>query len=166
MGNNTIKTHLLLHLCEDILDHGVPETVNSSYAESAHIPLAKSTSRNTQKRVVSFTKQAAKRYVEDLVVSLASADVKRDANINSAEPQLGLAIGNGNGQPQYLVGRQFDLIWKAGDESPCCRWTRSRDGDNGDIQFLSPLVSKFLSEHCLPKMPRGSLPCFKAFTHL
>ncbi|KAI2493083.1 hypothetical protein MHU86_21467 [Fragilaria crotonensis] len=39
MGNNTIKTHLVLHLCEDILDHGVPENVNSSYAESAHIPL-------------------------------------------------------------------------------------------------------------------------------
>ena len=43
MGNNTIKTHLVLHLCEDILDHGVPENVNSSYAESAHIPLAKVT---------------------------------------------------------------------------------------------------------------------------
>jgi hypothetical protein len=30
MGNNTIKTHLVLHLCEDILDYGVPENVNSS----------------------------------------------------------------------------------------------------------------------------------------
>jgi hypothetical protein len=30
MGNNTIKTHLVLHLCKDILDHGVPENVNSS----------------------------------------------------------------------------------------------------------------------------------------
>ena len=29
MGNNTIKTHLVLHLCEDILDHGVLENVNS-----------------------------------------------------------------------------------------------------------------------------------------
>ncbi|KAI2491466.1 hypothetical protein MHU86_23103 [Fragilaria crotonensis] len=75
MGNNTIKTHLVLHLCEDILDHGVPENVNSSYAESAHIPLAKVTSRNTQKRAVSFTKQAAHRYIENLVVSLASADM-------------------------------------------------------------------------------------------
>ena len=61
MGNNTIKTHLVLHLCEDILDHGVPENVNSSYAESAHIPLAKITARNSQKRAVSFTKQAAHR---------------------------------------------------------------------------------------------------------
>jgi hypothetical protein len=56
MGNNTIKTHLVLHLCEDILDHGVQENVNSLYAESAHIPLAKATSRNTQKRAISFHK--------------------------------------------------------------------------------------------------------------
>ena len=54
MGNNTIKTHLVLHLCEDILDHGVPENVNSLYAESAHIPLAKITTRNSQKRAACF----------------------------------------------------------------------------------------------------------------
>ena len=49
MGNGTIKSHLVLHLCEDILDHGVPENVNSSYAESVHIPHAKITARNSQK---------------------------------------------------------------------------------------------------------------------
>jgi hypothetical protein len=38
MGNNNIKTRLVLHLSEDILDHGVSDTVNSAYAESAHIP--------------------------------------------------------------------------------------------------------------------------------
>jgi hypothetical protein len=41
MTNNTIKRHLVLHICEDILDHGVPDNVNSAYAESAHISLAK-----------------------------------------------------------------------------------------------------------------------------
>jgi hypothetical protein len=54
MTNNTIKKHLVLHLCEDILDHGVPDNVNSAYPESAHIPLAKITSRNTQKRVLRY----------------------------------------------------------------------------------------------------------------
>jgi hypothetical protein len=49
MGNNTIKMYLVLHICEDILDHGVPENANSAYAESAHITLAKRTSSNTQK---------------------------------------------------------------------------------------------------------------------
>jgi hypothetical protein len=50
MGNNTIKTHLVLHLGEDILDHGVPNNVTSIYAESARIPLGKVTAKNTQKR--------------------------------------------------------------------------------------------------------------------
>ncbi len=49
MGNNTIKDHLVLRMCEDIFDHGVPENVNSANAESAHIPLSKMTARNTQK---------------------------------------------------------------------------------------------------------------------
>ena len=52
MTNNTIKKHLVLHLCEDILDLSVPDNVNSAYSESAHIPLAK-------KQAISFTKQAA-----------------------------------------------------------------------------------------------------------
>jgi hypothetical protein len=32
-----------------ILDHGIPDNVNSAYIESAHIPNAKVTSQNTQK---------------------------------------------------------------------------------------------------------------------
>jgi hypothetical protein len=39
MGNNTIKNHLVLHICKDILGHGVPENMNSAYAESVHIPV-------------------------------------------------------------------------------------------------------------------------------
>jgi hypothetical protein len=70
MTNNTIKRHSVLHLCEDILDHGVPDNVNSAYAKSAHIPLAKFTSRNTQKRAVSFTKQAAHRMLRTLLYHL------------------------------------------------------------------------------------------------
>ena len=52
MDNNTIKMHLVLHICDNILDNGVPENVNSAYTESAHITLAKRTSANTQKRAV------------------------------------------------------------------------------------------------------------------
>ncbi|KAI2496210.1 hypothetical protein MHU86_18305 [Fragilaria crotonensis] len=78
MGNNTIKNHLVLHICEDILDHGVPENVNSAYAESAHIPLSKMTARNTQKRAKTFTKQAAERYVENLAISSAVYDMECD----------------------------------------------------------------------------------------
>ena len=73
-----IKNHLVLHLSENILDHGVPENVNSAYAESAHIPLSKVTARNTQKRAATFTKQAAERYVENLAISSAKYDMQQD----------------------------------------------------------------------------------------
>ncbi len=79
--NSKIKGHLVLHICEDILDHGVPDNVNHAYAESAHVTLANVTSGNTQKRAVLFTKQAAHRYIKNLVVSLASADVKNDIKL-------------------------------------------------------------------------------------
>jgi hypothetical protein len=78
MGTNTIKTHLVLHLSENMLDHGVPQNANSAYAKSAHIPLAKDTARRTQRRTSSFTKQAAQGYDKNLVISLASSDMVRD----------------------------------------------------------------------------------------
>lgn len=53
MGNKTIKIHLALYLCEDILDHGVPRKVNSAYSKSAYIPLAKTTTQNIQKCAIS-----------------------------------------------------------------------------------------------------------------
>ena len=71
--------HLALHIMEDILDHGVPDVINSSYAESAHILLAKNTSCNTQKHVASFTRQATHRYHEDLAILVAFGDVEFEA---------------------------------------------------------------------------------------
>ena len=168
MGNNTIKTHLVLHLCEDILDHGVPENVNSSYAESAHIPLAKITARNSQKRAVSFTKQAAHRYIENLAVSLAWADVKSDerqrhTNSKEDEPETQEAV-DGNSH-QFNLGREFRLAWKTGDEFPRCHWTHVRRGQNLEPAVkLSPLVSKFLGHYCLPGTPQQSLRCFTSYT--
>ena len=79
MGNNTIKNHLVLHLSKDIMDHGVPENVNSAYAQSAHIPLSKLTARNTQKRAKTFIKQAAERYVEkNLAILSVFYDMQQD----------------------------------------------------------------------------------------
>ncbi len=169
MGNNTIKTHLDLHLCKDILDHGVPENVNSSYAESAHIPLTKITARNSQKQGVSFIKQAALRYIEILAVSLAWADVKSDGrhrhtNSREDEPETEEAI-NGNSSHQFNLGCEFHLAWKTGEEFPTCHWTHVRRGQNLEPAVeLSPLVSKFLGHFCLPRMPQQSLWCCTLYT--
>jgi hypothetical protein len=97
MGNNTITTHLALHLCEDILDDGVPDNINTAYKESAHIPRAKMTSRHTQKRAVSFTKQATHCFVENLAVTLASADAAN--NIES----MGSRLDTHHRQQQHLT---------------------------------------------------------------
>ena len=132
MGSNTIKTHLVLHLCENILNHGVPENVNSSYAESAHIPLAKTTAWNSQKRAGSFTKQAAHWYIENLALSLAWADVESDArqchtNSREDEPETEEAV-NGNSIHQFDPGREFHLVWKTGDKFPSCSWAHVCSG--------------------------------------
>jgi hypothetical protein len=73
--SNTIKTHLVLHIHEGILNFGVPEVMNISYAESGHITICKDTTRNTQNRSQTFTVQAALRYVENLAMNCASTVV-------------------------------------------------------------------------------------------
>jgi hypothetical protein len=162
MMNNTIKTHLVLHLCEDILDHGVPVNVNSAYTESAHIPLAKLMSQNTQKQAVSFTKQAAHRYVENLVVSLALAEVYNDMKCQSDSGAAQFdSISALSGRK---AGRHFDLTWPAGDKCAAFRWTRPRSGDDLEMAHLSSQVLEFLTRYCLPEMPKGApLPCFTLF---
>jgi hypothetical protein len=57
------------------LDHSIPQNVNSAYAKSAHIPLAKETARKAQRRrTSSFTKPAGHWYVKNLVISHVSSD--------------------------------------------------------------------------------------------
>ena len=155
MGNNTIKTHLVLHLCEDILDHGVPENVNSSYAESAHIPLAKITSRNTQKRATSFTKQAAHRYIENLAITLASSDFTNDL----------AAVSCGKSTPQaidspLLAGRGFSISIDSRDNTPQFAWNRKGPSDNPEKDHLSAESMRYITQNCVHHMPRSSVPCF------
>ena len=88
MKNNNVKMHLVVHLPEDILDHGVPQNMNSAFTESAHIPLAKDTSRNMQKRATSFTFQAANRYVENLAMDLAF-DQYVGMDPSGTDPEIG-----------------------------------------------------------------------------
>jgi hypothetical protein len=79
MGNATIRrTHLVFHIAKNILNFGVPEVMNSSYAESAHISISKDTTRNTQKRQKTFTLQAAMRYVENLAIRKCAFNVGHD----------------------------------------------------------------------------------------
>jgi Plavaka transposase len=177
MGSNTIKTHLVLHLSEDILDHGVPENVNSAYAESAHIPLSKITARNTQKRASTFTLQAANRYIENLAIAAAWRDMQHDIMANKeviVGNGTGGMAGNGDATPTpdndatptlsgTLCGRGYRISWSAGDPSPSLVWNRTYPTDNLGGYSLSPNAMSFLGQQCLPHMTDGKLPCFTEF---
>ena len=166
MGNNTIKTHLALHLSEDILDHGVPENVNSAYAESAHIPLSKITARNTQKRAKTFTKQAANRYIENLAIGSAWHDMQDDA-LSSKERCITVMDGDqehpDTTQRKSRRGRGFTISWPVGDQSPRFDWNRTYPTDNPNGVSLLPDAMEYLAHHCLPHMADGKLPCFTEF---
>ena len=130
MGNNTIKNHLVLHICEDILDHGVPENMNSAYAESAHIPLSKMTARNTQKRAKTFTKQAAEQYVENLAISSAVYDVECDDAMVMGRSGAAAEDRNTPAEKWKVGGRRFTISFPFGDEHPSFEWFRKSPGDN------------------------------------
>ena len=112
MLNNTIKTHLVLHIHDDVLNFGVPKVMNSSYSESGHITICKDTTRNTQKRSQTFTLQAATRYVENLAISRGFS-----------------AIGNSTGSTKFplesiptssKLARKLFVISKDANDNPCC----------------------------------------------
>lgn len=156
MGTNTIKTHLVLHLREDMLDHGVPQNVNSAYAESAHIPLAKETARKTQRRASSFTKQAAQRYVENLAISLASSDMVSDVEriLNVTSQPVPPAVAS-------LSGRGFFITSSPDDDSvPIFCWNRRMPNDDIKKDVLEPYVMAHLMQNLVPCMPNRRLNCF------
>jgi hypothetical protein len=160
MGNNTIKTHLVLHLCEDMLDHGVPDNVNSAYAESAHIPLAKVTARNTQKRAMSFTKQAAHRYIENLAISLANSDVVGDNTKKISKltpPQVGEMATS---TPKMLLAGRGYTISLCTESIPTFSWNRTMPGDDAEKDRLPGHIMNHLVRHCLHHMPDEILPCW------
>lgn len=158
MKNNTIKMHLVLHIAHDILDHGVPQNVNSAFAESAHIPLAKDTSRNTQKRAISFTKQAGSRYVENLAISRASHEIIHNNNPIPADTENQERTQRSESQK---FGRNYTIhIAHNGDVHS--EWVNRSCKSSGTVKLL-PHVLNFLVRHCLPHVPNQRLLCFTEY---
>ena len=153
MRNDTIKMHLALHIMEDILDHGVPDVINSSYTESAHIPPAKNTSRNTQKRVASFTRQAAHRNHEDMAILVACGDVEFEAKPETPATYSGPAARRFMLSQQPSAGGDIMFAWN----SP--RWT-----DDVSKNRLPSRISKFIMKYCCPHVPKGSNKFVQCFT--
>lgn len=141
MKNNTIKTHLPLHMAEDIENFGVPEVFNSAYAESAHITIAKKTVRNTQKRNKTFVIQAAHRYTENLVID------QGNRHIRAASRQGTHRHGSG------WIGKSY-TISKSTLGTPLCNW---RSDHQKRAQSSVPPLE--LNNHLLQTVMNHLLPC-------
>jgi Plavaka transposase len=163
MKHNTVKMHLVLHIAEDIVNHGVPQNFNSSFTESAHIPIAKATSRNTQKRVGTFTQQAAQRYIENIAIDLAwndSIGQFRDVTIN---------------QQEGCEGRRYTVAVDPTTGQMHHQWNRRRinthilqqniDGQNVMNRNVNlPIhVMRVLEEHCVNAIPGQRLYGFTEY---
>ena len=153
----------MLHLCEDILDHGVPDNVNSAYAESAHIPLSKLTARNTRKRAKTFTKQAAERYVENLAISSAHHDMEHDRAHSALAARSSAPQGIISQPKGKLLGRRFTISWHVDNEHPTFQWLRKSPAAKLDRDSLHPTAMQFLANYCLPHTEDGRLQCCTEF---
>jgi len=159
MLNNTVKMHLVLHIGEDILNFGVPENVNSAYAESAHIPISKETTKNTQKRPKTFTLQMAHRYVENLAIHRGHGmiDTKRAHILHSS-------LNDSSGHRSK--GKLYH-IWNDSDGMTHCRWKSSchkRKNPSESWVNVDNQVINSLATHCLPHLPSGVIPCQTEYT--
>ena len=70
-GFKLSKFHLLLHICEYLLDFGVHSNIDTNCPESNHKENAKYPALGTQRRYDCFDFQTAMRYLEYLVVSVS-----------------------------------------------------------------------------------------------
>ena len=157
MKSNTIKTHLVLHIHEDILNFGVPEVMNSSYAESGHITICKDTTRNTQKRSQTFTVQAAVRYVENLAINRASTASVDSTRITDS--------GSGNTECAKLCGKQFIVYKNSEGETLCHRRRSSKKSKDclSEAFGLDAHVLETLAAYCLPHVNSQVLHCYTEY---
>ena len=144
MKNNTIKTHLVLHMAEDMENFGVPEIFNSAYAESAHIPIAKKTVKNTQKRNKTYEIQAANRYAENLAIAHANRHASRDRDKVRTQ---------GHGTVRPWIGKSYSIS-RSSTGIPTCRWA-SDEKKKVDEKSV-PLT---IDQHLLDTLAEYLLPC-------
>jgi hypothetical protein len=100
--------------------------------------------------------------VENLVVSLASADVNNDNNVvaglsTTTAPAPEIPFSDGKS------GRDFHLTWATGDKSATFKWQRPRSSDDPEMARLPCRAKKFLADNCMPWMPNGKVSCFTSF---
>jgi hypothetical protein len=148
--------HLVLHIHEDILNFGVPEVMNSAYAESSHRPIAKFTVRNTQKRHKSFTFQAANRYVENLSIAQGNQVVSDDRRKK---------VFSSTGKERAWTGKAFTITLD-NNRLPVCEWRLDKK-KKSQVPLVRPIpdehVLSMIANYCLPQVFPPVIHCRTEF---
>jgi hypothetical protein len=117
-----IKFHICLHFFENNLDFGVTSNFDTGPMESNHKINAKNPSKRTQMRADGFEEGTAHRYIEDLILDVASHKlsqvvpiIEKKAN-KTAEEDLGLlgakyTLTYGSETPEHDLGGEVTLEW-------------------------------------------------------
>jgi hypothetical protein len=84
---NRIKTHLMLHIADDLLLLGPALGTDSSSGETRHIYSSKRTCQNTQKRSETMHFQSGHRYVEGIAIDRAWDNIEQN-KLPSAPPAV------------------------------------------------------------------------------
>ncbi|KAI2514387.1 hypothetical protein MHU86_280 [Fragilaria crotonensis] len=160
LKNNTVKMHLVLHMAEDIENFGVPEIFNSAYAESAHIPIAKKTVKNTQKRNETYEIQAAHRYAENLAISHANRQVATEVTVQND------FIGEGNSVRRPWIGKSYSISTTPLGVAQCS-W-RSNDRKKANEVPPQLIIDKHvlqtMVDYLLPSVEPPTLACQTEYT--
>jgi hypothetical protein len=64
--DNFLKYHLPLHFCDNILEFGSPQNIDSGVGEHNHIFQIKNNAKKTQRRATTFDFQTGTRYTESV----------------------------------------------------------------------------------------------------
>ena len=117
-----IKFHICLHFCENNLDLGVTSNFDTGPMESNHKINAKNPGKRTQMRAEGFEEGTAHRYIEDLVLTVASDALEKVIpDIRKGRPnQCGTASGlqgakytitYGSANLEHDLGGEITLVW-------------------------------------------------------
>jgi hypothetical protein len=74
-GMKIIKFHLMNHFATDIFRYGSMKNFDSAIGERNHCTEVKDPAKHTQRRKINFEYQTAKRYVENVAITIAQKDI-------------------------------------------------------------------------------------------
>ena len=123
MGMKIIKFHMILHICDDILNFGIPAALDTGTNESHH-KLSKTAALLTQKKEETFIKQTSTRGEEVHLLNLAGEEM---------EGRPLWKYWEGHKHPEIVVPDDSGIT--TGGSTFVCHW----DEDSGSYNLVSKL---------------------------